>query len=384
MVLQWYTNIVSQWRDGSNLTFYTPAETQTKMFLPDTTSFRSEQEKILDQQSYGLWNGLLAKFGIEISPNTPAIKDINQVKSLSLEPTFASSTATFVRQAVDIMTAGVSQSDYRAGIYRYKMQSFISSNLIKLSAEEKEWLLKYLSPDEMPYDADYFSQYPTEGSYILNDPVFNDENDNVSLNFIKRSIWNSVFQSGNIIDTLVIEEVERRKVLGVEIAVPDEEKVRQQVTDAFMLSLYNRFFSDGYVQNLMEAKRLREGDYHFQEWEVPMNRVDLDPKKAIVNGVSISLGNNLAKLQVQMQDEPTYQYIGGKDSYVNISMTVFGERELYKIRAIFDHINSLARLEHSTGVIGLTLIYSSSKEKSFHQNSKVILLNILVQREIHF
>jgi len=347
-----YTNIVSQWRDGSNLTFYTPAETQTKMFLPDTTSFRSEQEKILDQQSYGLWNGLLAKFGIEISPNTPAIKDINQVKSLSLEPTFASSTATFVRQAVDIMTAGVSQSDYRAGIYRYKMQSFISSNLIKLSAEEKEWLLKYLSPDEMPYDADYFSQYPTEGSYILNDPVFNDENDNVSLNFIKRSIWNSVFQSGNIIDTLVIEEVERRKVLGVEIAVPDEEKVRQQVTDAFMLSLYNRFFSDGYVQNLMEAKRLREGDYHFQEWEVPMNRVDLDPKKAIVNGVSISLGNNLAKLQVQMQDEPTYQYIGGKDSYVNISMTVFGERELYKIRAIFDHINSLARLEHSTGVIG--------------------------------
>jgi len=347
-----YTNIVAQWRDGSNLTFYTPAETQTKMFLPDTSSFRSEQEKILNQQSFGLWNGLLAKFGIEISPNTPAIRDLDQIKSLSLEPTFPPSIKTAVRQSVDIITAGINQSDYRAGIYKYKVQSFISSNILKLTTQEKEWLLNYLTPDQMPFDVDYFTLYPTEGSYILNDPVFNNKNNSVSLNFIKKSIWDSVYSSGNIIETLIVEEIEKRKVLGTETAVPDEKKIRQQVTDAFLLSLYDRFFSDGYIQNLMEAKRLREGDYHFQEWEVPMNRVDLDPKKAIVNGVSVSLGNNLSKLQVQMQEEPTYQYIGGKDSYVNISMTVFGERELYKIRAIFDHINSLARLEHSTGVIG--------------------------------
>ena len=64
------------------------------------------------------------------------------------------------------------------------------------------------------------------------------------------------------------------------------------------------------------------------------------------------MGNNLAKLQIQMQDEPSYQYIGGKDIYINVSMTVFGEKELLKIRSVFDHTNALARLEHSTGVIG--------------------------------
>lgn len=347
-----YTNIVSQWRDGSNLTFYTPAETQTKIFLPDTTSFRSEQEKILNQQSSGLWNGLLSKFGIDITQNNPLVKDIYQMKSLSLEKAFPPSTRSRAVQFVDLITAGVTQSDYRSGIYSYKIQSFISSNLTKLTAEEKEWLQKYLTPDEMPFDADYFTQYPSEGSYVLTDPVFDKVDGNVNLNFVKRSIWDSVYRSGTVIDSFVQEEFETRKVLGMEVPVPDKEKVEQQATDAFLLALYERFFSDGYIKNIMEAKRLQEGDYHFQEWEVPMIRVDLDPKNAVVNGVNVTLGNNLAKLQVQMQDEPTYQYIGGTDSYINISLTVFGEKELYKIRAIFDHINSLARLEHSTGVIG--------------------------------
>ena len=68
----------------------------------------------------------------------------------------------------------------------------------------------------------------------------------------------------------------------------------------------------------MEAKRLGSANYQFNEWEVPMMRVDLDPKAVIVNGVSLTLGNNLAKMQLQMQDEPTYQHIGGKDTYMNM------------------------------------------------------------------
>jgi hypothetical protein len=54
-----------------------------------------------------------------------------------------------------------------------------------------------------------------------------------------------------------------------------------------------------------------------------MLRVDLDPKAVIVNGVSVTLSNNFAKMQLQMQEEPTYQHIGGKDTYINISMTLF-------------------------------------------------------------
>ena len=345
-----YTNIVSQWRDGSNITFYVPAETQTKLFLPDTSSFRSEKEKILTATSSGIWQGILRRFGINLTANDPLIKDIENLPSLELERTFPTSTRNFVRQAVDIMMAGSSSTDNREGVYAYKVQSFISSNITKLTAAEKEWLRQYLDDDTMPFDADYFTLYPVEGNYILSDPMFSGNSGPVSLNFVKRSIWNSVRQSGNIIQTLVEQEFDRRKVKeGLE---PDRQKIEEQVTDAFLVSLYERFFTDGYVKNLMEAQRLKEGDFHFQEWEVPMNRVDLDPKNCIVNGVTVSLGNNLAKLQIQMQEEPTYQYIGGKDSYINISMTVFGEKELYKIRSIFDHINGLARLENSTGVIG--------------------------------
>jgi hypothetical protein len=64
------------------------------------------------------------------------------------------------------------------------------------------------------------------------------------------------------------------------------------------------------------------------------------------------MGNNMAKLQLQMQDEPTFQYIGSKDSIVSISMTVFGETELIKIRKMFDYLSGLARLEKAAGVIG--------------------------------
>jgi hypothetical protein len=83
-----------------------------------------------------------------------------------------------------------------------------------------------------------------------------------------------------------------------------------------------------------------------------MLQVDLDPRSVVVNAVNVTLGNNLAKMQLQMQDEPTYQHIGGRDSYINISMTVFGEKELTKLKKTFDFISGLARLEHAAGVIG--------------------------------
>ena len=47
-----------------------------------------------------------------------------------------------------------------------------------------------------------------------------------------------------------------------------------------------------------------------REWEVPMIRLDIDNEKTIVDGVSVVLGNNMVRMQVQMQEEPTYQFIG--------------------------------------------------------------------------
>jgi hypothetical protein len=57
-------------------------------------------------------------------------------------------------------------------------------------------------------------------------------------------------------------------------------------------------------------------------------------------------------MQLQMQEEPTFQYIGSKDTMISISMTIFGENELKKIKKMFDFLSGLARLEHAAGVIG--------------------------------
>lgn len=341
------TNIISQWRDGSNITLFTPAETQTKIFLPDNTSFRSDQEKILNNTASGLWDRLLNSFGIERSVNSPLIKDIDGIKSMSLEANFPKGMRNFMKQAVDSLTAGISTTDTKKKVYLYLAKSFVIANATRLDQEQQKWLLDYLGPEERVLVAGYFSQYnSTEESYFIYGVLTSDK----SLDQIKYLFDLKAGESGSVLDILIDEEIARQtKSAGVE---PDREKVTQQVTELFQVNMYERFFTDGFVKNMMEATRLRDGDYHFNEWEVPMNRVDLDPKSAIVNGVSVSMGNNLAKLQIQMQDEPSYQYIGGKDSYINVSMTVFGEKELLKIRSVFDHVNGLARLEHSTGVIG--------------------------------
>jgi len=56
------TNIVREWMDGKNISFFVPAETQTKIFLPDSTNFRQDEEKYINDhgQMHGpaYWVGL--------------------------------------------------------------------------------------------------------------------------------------------------------------------------------------------------------------------------------------------------------------------------------------------------------------------------------------
>lgn len=131
-----------------------------------------------------------------------------------------------------------------------------------------------------------------------------------------------------------------------------KEKVKEELVMAFNVGLYERFFANEDVISLLEAAQARQGSFSFREWDVPMMKLDLDSKSVIVNAVTVSLGNNLAKMQIQMEDEPTYQHIGAKDSFVSMSLTIFGEKELRKIKNMFDFLSGLARLEHAAGVIG--------------------------------
>jgi len=58
------TNIISEWTDGKNISFYIPAETQTKIYLPDASNFRSEKEKAFSEYGRDAWKGILGSLGI--------------------------------------------------------------------------------------------------------------------------------------------------------------------------------------------------------------------------------------------------------------------------------------------------------------------------------
>jgi hypothetical protein len=131
---------------------------------------------------------------------------------------------------------------------------------------------------------------------------------------------------------------------------------RNEITNRLNLDWYALVFlgfrNTPYMQSLLKNSDIDINGNVFKEWQVPMEKMEVDWEKVIVNGVSVSLENNIARMQLQMQDEPVHQHIGGKDTTVNVSMTIIGEEELVSFRRVFDHISGLARLEHAHGVLG--------------------------------
>lgn len=341
------TNIIDEWTNGNNITLFAPAETQTKIFLPDTASFRSEEEKLMGDLSQSVWDRVLKIFGIDINQSAGYGMSLSSTIDASRESIASTSMKKLLSNSIDLLTAGINSENSVEKIYKYLATSFVqenSNNPIIKDEEIQKWFLNY---NPSPGGSSVQTDWNFQGQKIQN----------VSLNAMRSRLIEISRQPTVLLDyitdgkvaektrRLSLEEAEERKKII-------EDSVKKEVTTAFNVLLYERFFKSGPIQALMEASRLRNGDYQFNEWEVPMLRVDLDPKSVIVNGVTVSLRNTFAKLQVQMQDEPSYQHIGGGDSYIDISMTVIGENELIKLKNLFSHISGLARLEHATGVIG--------------------------------
>ena len=340
-------NVISEWRNGNNISLFAPAETQTKIFLPDTSSFRTKQEKMYTDLGQGTWESLLSSIGIDINQSTSYGVSLQEVQDISLSSSFSKATKDVVKDAINILTAGINSDNMAEQAYAYFVASFIAENKNVTSAQQ-EWL-------KNSYNS-YSLLYPEEATYIFQGKYL----EKTSLNAVRTSLERISENPSSYLDYLR-EGMTKEKL--DKIGIPADEitddtraavdaKVRKELAQAFSATLYERFFKSGPIQSLMEAARERAGAFQFKEWEVPMIQVDLDPQSVIVNGVTVSMGNSLAKLQIQMQDEPTYQHIGGRDSNINISMTVIGEKELIKLKNVFDHISGLARLEHATGVIG--------------------------------
>jgi len=348
------TNIVSEWNDGKNISFYVPAETQTKIFLPDSTSFRTDEERLLSDQSQDFWGKILSGFGVDINESAGYGLNLSGVYNLSRNTGINPNIKYHLLTIMDILTAGLNDNSQRKKVYSYVATLFVKEN--SLDGAEQAYILNIDSTNVPPSTGTV--------TYKFNSIPFVDKDKNPrNLSFMKAYLKEISKTSKNLLDqqTKALADNQARKA---GIVVPDSyasgtttyknlyNKIKDQIKDGFNLTLYERFFKSAPIEELLEAARAKQGSFSFREWEVPMIKIDLDPAAAIVTGVSLTLGNNIAKLQLQMQDEPTYQHIGGKDTYINISMRIIGEKELTKLKRIFDHVNALARLEHSTGVIG--------------------------------
>ena len=352
------TNILDEWRDGNHLTLYAPAEVQTKLFLPDTSSFRSEQEEYLTDQGEATWEQILKTFGIDIT-NVSEFSQygttLSDVVNLSRNNEYKKSTYNLVIDSIDLLLSTRVDGTNKEKSYLFLIEDFIIQNSNSLDDNRKDWLREY-SETEAGLNLSQYSDVGTYrfGSNVLRKRIPNAQGDdryqNLNLSEVKRFFFNITNSTGGYLS--YIEDQVRYDIEYRTGQTPDEEQVQEEVRRAFNVSLYERFFKSGTIQSLMEAARAKAGNFRFNEWEVPMIRVDLDPNSVIIDGFYVTLANNFAKMQIQMQDEPSYQHIGGMDSYIDIKMTIIGEKELIKLKKIFDHITALARLEHATGVIG--------------------------------
>lgn len=177
---------------------------------------------------------------------------------------------------------------------------------------------------------------------------------------IQNLIVDYLYQLGLTVDTMTDEQMdqwidkqieERRLQFHGAYSEGQEREDRAAYKEEWFFYMFNNH-TQGPLYAQYKEKQEAKKKVLIKEWDVPMERLDVDWKKVIVNGVSVSLGNNFARHQLQMQAEPSLQHIGGRDSSCSVSMTIFGEEELIRLKRVFDHITGLARLEHSHGVLG--------------------------------
>ena len=338
------TNIYKTWQDGKNLTLYVPAKIQSKIYTPDESTFRTPEEVARTDVGNSFWEGILKQIGIDVNESSNYHRDLDSVIESSRNTSIPASKKNRIKKVVDIAIAGTSSTNIKDKVYQSLALEFIAVQNIFDQDQ-----IKYLRNPKPSWEL----VLPTSGPPGSAEIVFAGKTALYeATNSAKGALQYAIEIETDKLARLNKVDFNDANKRSNEEWLRYKEEVEKPFVDQFNLSLYERFFNNSDIISLLEAARNRSGSFSFREWDVPMLQVDLDPKSVIVNAVNVTLGNNLAKMQLQMQDEPTYQHIGGKDSYVNISMTVFGEKELTKLKKTFDFISGLARLEHAAGVIG--------------------------------
>jgi endonuclease YncB( thermonuclease family) len=149
--------------------------------------------------------------------------------------------------------------------------------------------------------------------------------------------------------------VRRLREENLEAGTPAGQELRREIESVWFYALYRFFMEDPSLARALANRDRQDRQLTINEWEVPMVRRHLDPDTVKIQGVSVTMGNVIARMQLQMESEPTHQHIGGADTVVNIHMILSGpnsETELVKLRTMFEHISGLSRLEQGHGVLG--------------------------------
>ena len=152
------------------------------------------------------------------------------------------------------------------------------------------------------------------------------------------------------------EYIDRRlDELDIEPGTREAAEVANQIRGVWYAQVYKGIMEDPSFARALAFDRERRQEMAIREWEVPMLKLNLDPDTVLVDGISVMIGNQFAPMQLQMEAEPTYQHIGGRDSHIEVSLTVVGpqaDAELVKLRSMFDSVSGIARLNHGHGVLG--------------------------------
>lgn len=155
----------------------------------------------------------------------------------------------------------------------------------------------------------------------------------------------------------------RLKELPPNASQSTRDGLKHHLRQIWFAVMYRRLFQSPALASALAYQDLRRNSIVVQEWEVPMVKLGLSSEELApyvhVAGVSVSMGNNLARLQVQMQSEPVHQHIGGLDTVASISLIVFGESPLLRIRQMFEAVQGISRLEKGHGVLGFLGIKNS-------------------------
>ncbi len=339
----------NDWKNGNNIEIYMPERVQSKIFTPDTSTFRSAQEKILTDTGRSMWDSLLNIMGIDVNESAGYGRTLDSVVNTTLDKVFSPTLKRKVTTALDLLLAGRGSEGINEKVYDYLANVYILNNPIIFNiVGGVDYLLR--KTNTAPSNEFNTFRLPT----MPKDTETGQIKDGVTLVEVRAYLENQANGESGLLN-LLVEEIVEEKMNDKSLKISKDEaraQAKEELVDSFNKTLYERFFIAGPIKEYIDAAQAKEGSISFNEWEVPMIKVDLNPRNVIVDGVSLTMGNNLVSLQIQMQDEPTYQHIGGKDTYISMSLTVFGEDELIKIRNIFEHISGLARLEHAAGVIG--------------------------------